>query len=504
MTAPVLKLNGISKAFAGVHALKDVSLELNGGAILGLVGQNGAGKSTLMNIIGGILKPDAGNLELSGVSYAPPSPGAAAKHGIAFIHQELSLFTNLTIAENIFLARFPVGRFGALIDRAALHDKARELLNRVNLDLEPQALVSTLSPGERQLVEVARALQLDADIIIFDEPTTSLTARETKRLFTLIKQLRKSGKAIVYISHILADVLALADDIVVLRDGEVVAAGPAEKFTVSGMVVAMVGRSLEQLYPPRLATPQEEVLLSAHGLSARGIIDDVNFDLHKGEILGLFGLMGSGRTELARILFGIEPHDAGKIVVAGEELTGQSPLDSIQHRIAFVTENRRAEGLLLKASIADNVALAALSDLSVSPAGFIEPDRLQESVGAAVAGLSIKAPSLRTPAKDLSGGNQQKVVLAKWLLCNPSVFIIDEPTRGIDVGAKYEIYSIIDRLAADKGGVLFISSELEELLAMCDHILVMSKGEIVGSFARAGFDRERILAAAFGETRKAA
>jgi ribose transport system ATP-binding protein len=504
MKGTVLRLSGISKAFAGVHALKDVSLELNGGAILGLVGQNGAGKSTLMNIIGGVLKPDAGNMEFASVSYAPSNPGDAAKHGIAFIHQELSLFTNLTIAENIFLARFPIGRFGALIDRAVLHERVRELLKQVNLDLEPQALVSALSPGERQLVEVARALQLDADIIIFDEPTTSLTARETKRLFTLIKQLRKSGKAIIYISHILADVLALADDIVILRDGEVVAGGPAEKFTVSGMVLAMVGRSLEQLYPPRLATPKEEVLLSAHKITAHGIINDVSFELHRGEILGLFGLMGSGRTELARILFGIEPHDAGRIAIAGEVLTGQSPLESIQHGIAFVTENRRAEGLLLEASIADNVALAALSDLSVSTAGFIETDRLQESVRVTIDGLSIKAPSLRIPAKNLSGGNQQKVVLAKWLLCNPSVFIVDEPTRGIDVGAKFEIYSIIDRLATDKGGVFFISSELEELLAICDRILVMSKGEIVGRFARAGFDRERILAAAFGEARDAA
>lgn len=502
--APVLKLNGICKAFAGVHALKDVSLELKRGVVLGLVGQNGAGKSTLMNIIGGVLKPDEGSMELSGVSYAPSDPGDAARHGIAFIHQELSLFTNLTIAENIFLTRFPKGRFGALIDRRALHDRARKLLGDVSLDLEPHTLVGTLSPGERQLVEVARALRLDADIIIFDEPTTSLTARETKRLFALIKQLRNAGKAIIYISHILADVLAVADDIVILRDGEAVAGGSAAEFTVSGMVVAMVGRSLEQLYPPRLATPREDVLLSAHGLSARGIIHDVTFELRRGEILGLFGLMGSGRTELARILFGVEPHDAGKIVIAGEELAGQSPLTSIQHGVAFVTENRRAEGLLLEASIADNVALAALSKLSVSPAGFIDPDRLQESVGEAVGGLSIKAPSLRTPAKNLSGGNQQKVVLAKWLLCDPSIFIIDEPTRGIDVGAKYEIYAIIDRLAADKAGVLFISSELEELLAICDRILVMSHGEIAGTFAKSGFDRERILAAAFGKAREAA
>ena len=501
MTNPILELAGISKAFAGIHAVRDVNLALKRGSVLGLIGQNGAGKSTLMNIIGGVLKPGSGTMRFAGAPYAPLKPGDAARRGIAFIHQELNLFTNLTIAENIFLNHFPLRKFGplALVDHAGLSASARELLRRVDLELEPETPVGHLSSGERQLVEVARALQLDAEIIIFDEPTTSLTPRETQRLFSLIRRLRDEGKSMIYISHILSDVVALADDIAILRDGELVGHAPKTDLTIQGMIALMVGRPVERLYPPRLSKPQPDVVLSTDRLGATGIIKDVSLELHRGEVLGVFGLMGSGRTELARILFGADPHEKGAIAVAGRLLVRHSPRDSIRNGIAFVTENRREEGLLMNGAVAENIALAALSDFAVTPVALVEQSRMREAAGQMADTLRIKTPSLDAPARSLSGGNQQKVVLAKWLLCEPSVFIMDEPTRGIDVGAKYEIYAIIDRLASGSGGVLFISSELDELLAVSDRILVMSKGEIVGEFTRSHFDRERILASAFRE-----
>ncbi|HZP20740.1 MAG TPA: sugar ABC transporter ATP-binding protein [Bauldia sp.] len=502
MSGPaILTLAAIAKAFAGIHAVRDVSLAVGRGRILGLVGENGAGKSTLMNIIGGVVRPDGGTMLLDGAPYAPASPGEASRAGIAFIHQELNLFSNLTIAENIFLNDFPQRRFGpfSLIDRAAVARQARALLSEVSLDLPPETPLDRLSPGERQLVEVARALRLDARIIIFDEPTTSLTARETERLFALVARLREAGKSVIYISHILTDVAALADDIAVLRDGALIEAGAKAQFPIARMITLMVGRPIDQLYPPRKSAPQAAVLLEAISLGATGIIRDVSFALHRGEVLGIFGLMGAGRTELARILFGLDSHETGEIRVEGRRLPARSARASIRSGIAFITENRREEGLLMNGTVAENIALAALPRLAITPAELIEQGRIRSAAGALAEALNIKTASLDAPAKSLSGGNQQKVVLAKWLLCRPSVFIMDEPTRGIDVGAKYEIYSIIDRLAGAGGGVLFISSELEELLAVCDRILVMSRGEIVGEFARAGFDRGRVLAAAFRE-----
>jgi ABC-type sugar transport system ATPase subunit len=501
MSDAILSLQGVSKAFFGIHALRDVSLTLGRGRVVGLVGQNGAGKSTLMNVIGGVVHPDSGGMVLDGLPYTPQSPAHASRAGIAFIHQELNLFSNLSIAENIFIDRFPQRRFGplALVDRPAMHARTRGLLAQVDLDLAPETPVGRLSPGERQLVEVAKALQLDAPIIIFDEPTTSLTARETERLFGLIERLRQSGKSMVYISHILADVMRVADDIAVLRDGELTAFGPSREFDVSRMITLMIGRAIEQLYPERTSAPQPAVLLATRDLGARGVVTDINFALHSGEVLGLFGLMGSGRTELARILFGLDTFDAGEIRLGGQSVQRNSPRRSISLGIAFITENRREEGLLMNMQIAENIALAALPRFGATPLQFIEQERLASAATAVAGLLGIKAGSISQPAKSLSGGNQQKVVLAKWLLLEPAVFLMDEPTRGIDVAAKREIYSIIDRLAGDGSGVLFISSEIEELLAMCDRILVMSRGEIVGSFAREAFDKERILRAAFRE-----
>jgi ribose transport system ATP-binding protein len=507
MNAIAIEGQGISKAFFGVYALRDVNLNLIKGHILGLIGQNGAGKSTLMNIIGGVVQPDAGTMLLEGQSYTPHTPADANHRGVALIHQELNLFTNLSIAENIFISDFPKQRIGlmAFIDRNAVRKITNTLLAQVDLKLTPETLVERLSPGERQLVEIARALHLDASIIIFDEPTTSLTARETGKLFEIINRLRASGKTIIYISHILADVIALADDIAILRDGEMVDTGTKEQFGISQMISRMVGRSIEQLYPPRTSSPSTQAVLETKQLSESGIIKDIDLTLYEGEILGLFGLMGSGRTELARILFGMDSFESGEIMIQGAAVTSASPRRSIHHRMAFVTENRREEGLLMNRAISENIALASLSRMATTPLQLINDSHLLTEATQMASTLQIKAGAIdHQMAKSLSGGNQQKVVLAKWLLSKPTIYLMDEPTRGVDVGAKFEIYTIINNIAAQNGSILFISSEVEELMGMCDRILVMSQGEIVGEFVQGAFDKEQILRAAFREWNGAA
>lgn len=498
---PILEINGISKSFYGIQAVKDVSIHVNAGEILGLIGQNGAGKSTLMNLVGGVVLPDSGSITVQGKPFSPRNPADAYKAGIAFIHQELNLFTNLTIAENIFISGFPRGGFLRLIDRAEIKKRTRSLLESVGLDLPPNMAVENISPGERQLVEIAKALYQDAALIIFDEPTTSLTARETEKLFAIMRQLKQQGKAIIYISHILNDVLNLADHIAVMRDGALVAFESAAQFDVNRMIALMVGRSIEQLYPARTSHPTQEVVLKLDGVSTSGIVENISFSVHRGEVLGLFGLMGSGRTELARMIFGVDPIERGTVAIEGQPIrTRHSPRASIQNSMAFVTENRREEGLLMSIDIANNIGLVSLKEYAATPVQVIDKPLLYQAVQQASATLQLKSGDIRTqPAKSLSGGNQQKVVIAKWLMSQPSVFVMDEPTRGIDVGAKYEIYSIIDQLAAKGSGVLIISSELEELLGMCDRILVMSRGEIYGEFTREQFEEERILRAAFRE-----
>jgi ABC-type sugar transport system ATPase subunit len=503
----IFSLDDISKAFFGVPALSGVTLPLARGRVLGLIGQNGAGKSTLMNIIGGVLRPDSGTMTLNGEPYQPSDPADANASGIAFIHQELNLFVNLSIAENIFIDRFPRKRYGPFtaIDRHAMHQRTSELLREVGLNQSPATLVERLSPGERQLVEVARALQLDADIMIFDEPTTSLTTRETTRLFDLLGRLKDAGKTIVYISHILGDVTRLADEIAVLRDGELVATGKAADFTIAQMISAMLGRDISQLFPPRSRAEPGATLLEAEGVTAKGMIRNIDLTLRAGEVVGLFGLMGSGRSELARILFGLDPFEAGTVSIGGRPVRNHSARASIAHNMAFITENRREEGLLMNIPIADNIALAALPRFGVTPLRIVDRGRILDIATSISNALSIKSGAIDIqPVKSLSGGNQQKVVIAKWLLSEPAVFLLDEPTRGIDIAAKYEIYTIVDRLAVDGGAVLFISSELEELTAMCDRILVMSQGEIVGAFERDQFNEEAILRTAFREQESAA
>ena len=496
MTA-LLTLDGLGKSWFGVPAVTDLTLEVAEGRLLGLVGQNGAGKSTLMNMIGGVVQPSTGGMRWQGETYRPQSAGDAARSGIAFIHQELNLFTNLSVAENLYIDGFP-SRFG-LIDWPRIRTRSAEILHRLALELDPDTPVGRLSPGERQLVEIAKALHNDARLIIFDEPTTSLTPRETARLFDTIAALKAEGRTIIYISHILGDVLRLADDIGVLRDGRLVDSGPVGAFSVPRMIRSMIGRDLGGLFPPRTGTPGSQPVLEAHSLTQPGVLQDVSLSVRAGEVVGLFGLMGAGRSELARILFGLDPVASGTITLNGAPAPAGIAA-RIAAGMAFVTENRREEGLMLEAPIADNLALVSLRGFGRGPLAVIDTEAVTASTEAARRDLTIKAGDIRTqPVKALSGGNQQKVVIGKWQMTAPRLFMLDEPTRGVDVGAKFEIYTLIDRLAAGGGGILMISSELDELLGMADRIVVMNRGEVMGDVLRQDFDRERLLALAFRE-----
>ncbi len=509
----LLSFHGVEKSFFGVKVLKQVSFMIRASTLLGLVGENGAGKSTLMNILGGNLQPDAGGMQFRGAAYVPRNPREAQAAGIGFVHQELNLFPNLSIAENLFLTALPSA--GPLIRRAELQRRAAELLRRVGLALAPDTLVERLSAGERQLVEIARALSFDARLIILDEPTTSLSAREAECLFSLIRQLRGDGRSIIYISHALGDVLRLCDEIVVLRDGAVVGTGAAADFDLARLVTLMVGRELKQLFPERRSPNRREdfqhqhagletgapgqeslLLLEARGLTQPGIVRDISFALRRGEVLGIAGLIGAGRSELARILFGLDPYESGTIKVLGQALRG-SPRRRIQRGLALLTESRREDGLCVEASVADNLALVTLPNHTRTPARLIDFARLRDALARMREAVRLQ-PHLSDdqPARTLSGGNQQKVVFAKWLLASPQVLILDEPTRGIDVGAKSEIYQLILERADAGCGVLVISSEIEELTGICDRILVMNRGRITTDLPRAQFDRERILRAA--------
>jgi len=490
-----LRLEIIEKAFFGVRVLKGISFEVSAGETLGLVGENGAGKSTLMNILGGNLRPEQGSMFLSNESYQPAEPRDAERVGIAFVHQELNLFGNLSIAENLFLNAFPK-RWGFL-NRRLMGEKSAEALAQVGLVLSPNTLVDQLSAGERQLVEIAKALSRDAKLIIFDEPTTSLAAKEKEHLFTILGRLKKRGITLIYISHALEDVKQLADRIVVLRDGEVVGQGASVSLSINQMISWMVGRDVDHLFPPRTNNPKTETVFDVSRLSRRGVVHNIYFSLYRGEVLGISGLMGSGRTELARILFGLDPMDEGEILLNGESIQKMSPRDRIARGLAFLTEDRRAEGLMMDASIEENMTLVSAGNHTHGPQRWLKQLELEEAVQDYRERVHLTPTAKnKQAAKTLSGGNQQKVVLAKWLLNHPRVIILDEPTRGIDVGAKYEVYSLINELTANGEAVIVISSELEELIGICDRILVMKKGEISESFEKENFNRELILKAA--------
>jgi ribose transport system ATP-binding protein len=495
----LIEFRNIGKAFYGVPVLKGINFKLHRGTVLGLVGENGAGKSTLMNILGGVVPADNGELLLEGKRYAPKSSKDAIQAGIAFIHQELNLFQNLTIYENFFISGFPHKKGLPFLNKELMKVKAKEILDTLGLTLPADTLVENLSIGERQLVEIGRALVTEAKVIIFDEPTTSLTSKETEKLFSIIKLLNSKKISIIYISHILEDIFNLCHEVMVLRDGEVVGHKPINEYTMDHMVSLMVGRNLENFYPDREGVLQSDEVLRVNNLSRRGVLSNISFNLLRGEILGVSGLMGAGRSELARAIFGLDQIDSGAVLLNGEPLTG-GPKESINKGLAFLTESRREDGLLIDKALSENISLVKLPSYTGSYISLIDDSRLTHEVKDISTKVKIKSNNLFSqPVKFLSGGNQQKAVLAKWLLTKPKVFILDEPTRGIDVGAKYDIYNLINELADNGTGIILISSELEELIGLCDRILVMANGQIKAEYNKSEFDREEILKAALWE-----
>jgi len=487
-------LRGIRKAYPGVVALDGVDLDLFAGEVHVLLGENGAGKSTLMKIISGAVARDAGEIRMKGAPVELADPRQAQALGIGIIYQEFNLVPQLTAGENILLGREPL-RLPGVIDQRRLMREAQRQLDELGVAIDARAVVSRLSVAEQQMVEVAKALSLHARVLIMDEPTSALTAQEITELFAAIRRLRARGVAIVYISHRMEELFAIGDRVTVLRDGRPVGTRRIQETDMTELVRLMVGRDLKDHFPKQRAVVGDEVL-RVERLRRDGVLHDINFALRRGEVVGLAGLMGSGRTELARALFGADAIDGGRVLVHGVERRIGSPREAIDLGFGFLTEDRKQQGLVLVLSVQENICLPSVGRWS--RAGIVQTGRETEAAARRIAELRIKTPSPRQRVGHLSGGNQQKVVLGKWLCTDADILIFDEPTRGIDVGAKVEIYQLINQLAARGAAILMISSELPEILGLSDRILVMHAGRIAGEFAAADATQEKLLAAALG------
>ncbi len=491
----ILRMEHISKRFPGVQALDDVTFQVNKGEIHALVGENGAGKSTLMKILTGAIPKDEGTIFLREQPVEIDSPGRAQALGISMIHQDLMLIPHLNVGQNIYLGREPRGALPGLINWSALYAQAEEQLAKLGITLESQTMVADLSIAQRQMVEVAKALSLNADIIVMDEPTSALSERETETLFALMRSLKEQGVTIIFISHRLEEVFVIADRVTVLRDGQLIGVVPISEVGMDQVVRMMVGRDLGEMYPKE-EVPRREMILQVKGLSRGDELKGIDLELYKGEILGIAGLMGAGRTPFARALFGIEPIDSGEIWIEGQQVRIDSPQKAIDLGMGFVPEDRQTQGLFLGMAVRRNITISALD--KVSRFGFLnfsEADGLAQEY---VQRLDIRTPDLQRLVRNLSGGNQQKVVIAKWLTLNPKILILDEPTRGIDVGAKAEIHALMNQLAKQGVGIIMISSELPEILGVSDRILVMSEGQVVGEFSREEATQEAIMLCAAG------
>lgn len=490
----ILSVRGISKSFGVVRALCDVDLDLAGGGVHALVGENGAGKSTLAKIIGGSLVPDAGQMQLAGKAYDPTGRSEAGKAGIRMVMQELNLIANLSVAENIFLEDLP-SRWG-IIDYKQLKEQAREVMAKVGLEVDPSVNVGRLGVGTQQMVEIAAGLSRRCSILILDEPTASLTDKETELLFTQIKKLTAAGVAILYISHRLEEVMRISETITVLRDGKIVSTYSTKDVTIEKVVNSMVGRDIPSEHLHQTREPGA-VMMRVESLNAGDKVRDISFELRSGEILGVAGLMGSGRTETMRAIFGADEKTSGHIYLHGSDVPAaiKSPSDAVRNGIALLTEDRKEQGLFLPLTVRANISLVRLRDLSWF--GWIRGDNERNDAEVQITAMNVKCSSTEQPVMDLSGGNQQKVIIAKWLYKNCDILIFDEPTRGIDVGARFEIYCTLNGLAEKGKAIIIVSSELKELTAICDRIMVLSAGRIAGEFDREQFCEERINAAAF-------
>ena len=497
MAEPFLELLGITKSYGPVQALRDVTLAVAPGEVVGLIGENGAGKSTLMKILGGVVQPSGGIIRIDGVARGSLTVPDAIASGIAFVHQELNLFDNLDVAANVFLGREPVhGGFLRLVDRKALQAKVEPILRRLGVDFEVDTPVSALSLAQRQLLEIVKALSFDSRIVIMDEPTSSLTLTETQRLLGIIADLKASGVGIIFISHRLNEVAHCADRVVVLRDGIVVGSLQGGEIEHDAMIRLMVGRDLKSIYRvPKSAATRK--VLEIVGIKTATYPDRaVTLTLHGGEILGLAGLVGAGRTELARTVFGIDRALDGSLQLDGEKISIGKPRDAIDRGIYLIPEDRKRSGLILEDSIAHNITLPDLA--TYARAQLVQDGKANDNAERQRRALRIKAPTTATPAASLSGGNQQKIVLAKWLSMRPKVVIFDEPTRGIDVGSKNEIYDLMRALADQGVAILMISSDMEEVIGVSDRMAVMHEGAISGFIERDRFSEENVMQLAVG------
>jgi len=477
MSELALQMNGISKRFGPVQALTDVTFNVRKGTVHALVGENGAGKSTLMKIVAGVHKPDGGTLEISGDLKEFTSPKESLDAGVSMIYQELALAEDLTVAENIFLGEEPAGLLPFMVDHARMRSETRALAKTYSFDVDPDALVANLSVGDCQIVEILKALRRKASILVMDEPTSSLSEAEVNRLFDVVRRLRETGISIVYISHRLEEVMALADDVSVLRDGKLVHSEPAATLDISKIVRHMVGRELTDFFPAR-DSKIGDVRVAVENLSTATGVSGVSFKIRRGEVVGMAGLIGAGRTEIASALFGAIPKTGGTLRIDNRELNINSPADAIRNGIGYLTEDRKRTGLCLELACSWNVTLPNLDTIGMKY--VISPRREEEIATSLTSRINIKWASPQAAADSLSGGNQQKLVIARWLLAGSEFIIFDEPTRGVDVGAKKEIYTLLNSLAAQGKAILIISSELPELFGVTDRILVLRRGKLAG------------------------
>lgn len=491
-----IEMRGIDKSFGSNQVLKQAGFTLESGEVHALMGENGAGKSTLMKILTGVYTKDAGTVLVDGKEVNYKNPQEAEKAGIVFIYQELNVMFDLTVEENLFMGKEIHGKFG-ICDKKAMQKKAQEALNTLGVNISPKTVMSELSVGQQQMVEICKALMADAKVIIMDEPTAALTQSETVALFKIIESLRKKGVSMVYISHRMEEIFELCDRITVLRDGSYIGVKNIPETNMNEIVKMMIGREIGERYPSRDVKIGKEVL-KVKGLTRKGTFHDVSFSVRAGEVLGVSGLMGAGRTEIMQAIFGNLSYESGTIEIDGKEVKISNPRQAMEHGIGFITEDRKTEGLMLDKSIRENISLCNLGRISKS--SVISKEAEKDMVAEAIKDLHIKCFGPFHECNNLSGGNQQKVVLAKWILTNPKILILDEPTRGVDIGAKKEIYNIINKLAAQGVAIIMVSSELPEVLGMSDNIMVVREGEVRGIISYEEANQERVMTLATGGT----
>lgn len=491
-----IEMRGIDKSFGSNQVLKQACFTLESGEVHALMGENGAGKSTLMKILTGVYTKDAGTVLVDGKEVNYKNPQEAEKAGIVFIYQELNVMFDLTVEENLFMGKEIHGKFG-ICDKKAMQKKAQEALNTLGVNISPKTVMSELSVGQQQMVEICKALMADAKVIIMDEPTAALTQSETVALFKVIESLRKKGVSMVYISHRMEEIFELCDRITVLRDGSYIGVKNIPETNMNEIVKMMIGREIGERYPSRDVKIGKEVL-KVKGLTRKGTFHDVSFSVRAGEVLGVSGLMGAGRTEIMQAIFGNLSYESGTIEIDGKEVKISNPRQAMEHGIGFITEDRKTEGLMLDKSIRENISLCNLGRISKS--FVVSKETEKDMVTEAIKELHIKCFGPFHECNNLSGGNQQKVVLAKWILTNPKILILDEPTRGVDIGAKKEIYSIINKLAAQGVAIIMVSSELPEVLGMSDNIMVVREGEVRGIISYEEANQERVMTLATGGT----